>query len=407
MQDFEPLFRRAWERGREFKLRVYILLNWVLLILLAAGVAAAAWGTYYVLIEKKRAAQSIVEVNPELRRIFSPGRKLKIKEAEISCGERQGDKLRMVVVRTPDREIRAKTADLRLDVENNTVNLTLRRYRIYGIEGGRIVRKLSEDELSALDLTYPFELPPELRQPAKPVPGEIARGLTVVATVVLFGAALWRWLWQILSAGAAREAFGERPTRMLRGWRSGFARRLTVMYPLPFLTVCGIVSSAGTLPNVLQLPQAFYVALYPAACALEITLLVFCGIMRIGAAYDPPETRFGDMLRESVRVFLNGWGRYLLGVLWVYAFLAVFAVMLVPELVLLIAALVFGSRVLLTCAVVGLAVWLLFFVVIGTRVTACITAYHMYLYADASHEEPEAGGGDNSPAAEKEEEKGK
>ena len=44
MQNFETLFRRAWERGREFKLSVYILLNWLLLTALAVGIVAAATG---------------------------------------------------------------------------------------------------------------------------------------------------------------------------------------------------------------------------------------------------------------------------------------------------------------------------------------------------------------------------
>ena len=403
MQDFEPLFRRAWERGREFKLRGYILLNWVLLILLAAGFAAAAWGAYFLLIEKKRSAQSIVDVNPELRRIFSPKRPLRFKEAELSFTERQGDKLRNVTIRTPDREIRARTAELHLDVNNSTVNLTLRRYRVYGVDDRRIVRKLAEDELSALDLSYPFEMPPELRQPAKPVPGEIARGFTVVAAIAVFGAAIWCWFWQILTAGISREAANGQPTRMRRGFASGFARWRTVMYPLPFITLCGVVSFVGTLPNILQLPLAFYLAVYPLACALEITLLVFWGIMRVGAAYSPPETTFGGMLRESSRVFLNGWGRYLLGVLWVYAFLALFAVLLVPGLVLLLNGVIFGSRGFLVCAVVGLAVWLYFFIVTGTRVTGCIAAYHMYLYADASQEQSAPKSAGKSPAAEPEE----
>ena len=405
MQDFESLFRRAWERSREFKLRGYILLNWVLLTALAAGVAAAACGAYYLLVEKKRAAQSTIEVNPELRRLFSPKRKLKFMDAELSFGERDGDKLRNVVIRTSDREIRAKTAELRPDAEYDTVNLTLRRYRIYELVDGEIVRKLSEDDLSPLDLSYPFEMPRGLRTPARPVPGEIARGFMVVAAIVLFGAALWCWAWQILSAGITREAAGDGPTRILRGFGSAFRRWRTVMYLVPFATACGIVSFVGTLPNVLQLPLVFYLALYPLACALEITILVFCGIMRIGVAYNPPDARFGEMFREAARVFLNGWGRYLLGGLWVYAFLALFAVLLGPGLLMLIDGVIFGSRVLLTCAAVVLAVWGAFFVFVGTRVTACIAAYYMYLYADAAREEPEDGA--PLPAAKKEEDAAK
>ena len=389
MQDFEALFRRAWERSRDPKLRWYILLNWVFLILLAAGFAVAAWSTYFVLVEKKRAEQSIVEVNPELRRIFAPKRKIKFKEAELSFGERKGDKLRKVVIRTQDRVIRAKSAELRLGVDNDTVNLTLRRYRIYEAVDGEPVRMISEDEWNALDLSYPFELPPDLRRPKKPIPGEIARGFMAVAGIVLLGAAIWSWFWQMLSAGITREAFGERPTRMWRGFRNGFARWRTVMYPLPIITACGIVSVIGSLPNILQLPLVFYLAIYPLACALEITMLIFCGIMRIGVALDPPEARFGDLLRESVRVFLNGWGRYVVGVFWVYAFLALFVVMLAPGLVMLLNGVIFSSRALLIGSVVAISVWLVLFVVVATRVIGCIAAYHTYLYADASQEEPE------------------
>ena len=86
MQSFETLFRRAWERSREFKLSAYILLNWVLLILLAGGVAAAAGCAYFALIERKQAAQSVVEVNPPLRRIFAPKRVVKLNDARLSFG---------------------------------------------------------------------------------------------------------------------------------------------------------------------------------------------------------------------------------------------------------------------------------------------------------------------------------
>lgn len=399
MQDFEALFRRAWERSREAKLRWYILLNWVLLVLLAAGFAAAAWGTYFVLVEKKRAEQSIVEVNPELRRIFAPKRKIKFKEAEVTFGERKGDKLRKVVIRTRDRVIRAKSAELRLDMDKHTVNLALRRYRIYEAVDGEPVKMVTEDEWNTLDLSYPFEMPPDLRQPKKPVPGEIARGFVAVACIVLLGVAVWSWVWQMFSAGITREAFGGGTTRMWRGFKNGFVRWRTVMYPLPIITACSIVSFIGSLPNILQLPLVFYLAVYPLACALEITMLIFCGIMRIGVALKPPEERFGDLLRESARVFLNGWGRYLLGVFWVYAFLALFAVMLAPALVLLVDAVVFGSRVLLVSAVVALAVWLVLFVLVGTRVIGCIAAYHTYLYVDASKETPEPKAGAKSAEA--------
>ena len=69
MQNFETLFRRAWERSREAKLSVYILLNWLILAALAAGIAVAGTVAYRSLVERRRAEQSIVEVNPELRRI--------------------------------------------------------------------------------------------------------------------------------------------------------------------------------------------------------------------------------------------------------------------------------------------------------------------------------------------------
>ncbi|MBP5531644.1 MAG: hypothetical protein J6Y54_06425 [Lentisphaeria bacterium] len=93
MQNFETLFRRAWERSREVKLSVYILLNWLILASLAAGIAFAGTAAYRSLVEKRRAEQSVVEVNPKLRRIFAPKRKLKFKDARLSFGYRAGDTL--------------------------------------------------------------------------------------------------------------------------------------------------------------------------------------------------------------------------------------------------------------------------------------------------------------------------
>ena len=168
------------------------------------------------------------------------------------------------------------------------------------------------------------------------------------------------------------------------------------MYCVPLLTLCGIVSVIGSLPNVLQLPLPFFLALYPLACAFEITLLVLCGIMLVGAAVDPPEISFGALFRESVRVFLNGWGRYLLGIFWVYAFLALFAVILIPALLPLVNAAVFGDRVMLLVAAIWIVIWLTAFIATGVRVRGCIAAYHVYLYLDAA-----AGDREVEPAAAK------
>lgn len=408
MQSFETLFRRAWERSREFKLSAYILLNWVLLTAFAAGIAAAAGGAYFALIERKQAAQSVVEVNPPLRRIFAPKRVVKLNDARLSFGSRHGDKLGKVVLRTPTREIRAKSAELRINAEKGIVNLTLRRYRIYEVADGQVgERSVAGDDWGSLELSYPFALPSNLKCPAKPVPGDIARGLVAIAGIVMIGATLWCWFWQMFSVGVSRETLDGRPTRILRGFKSGLARWRTVMYPVPLLTLCGIVSVIGSLPNVLQLPLPFYLAVYPLACALEITLLVLCGIMMVGVAVDPPDTSFGALLRESVRVFLNGWGRYVLGVFWVYAFLALFAIMLVPALLPLLDAVIFGDRELLMVAVVLILIWLVAFVATGVRVRGCIAAYHTYLYLDAAGEARQPESGADAVAAEKSESDGK
>jgi len=385
MQNFETLFRRAWERSREFKLSVYILLNWFLLTLLAAGVAAAAIVAYFVLIESKQAAQSIIEVNPPLRRIFAPKRVLKISDARLSFGSRRGDRLNKVVVRTPTREFRAKSAELRINAEEDAINLTLRRYRVYEVSGDKVGdTPVLGDDLGSLQLYYPFKLPRELQAPEPPVPGDLARGLVAIAGIVMVGSALWCWMWQMFSAGVSREVLDGRPTRILRGFSGGLARWRTVMYCVPLLTLCGIVSVIGSLPNVLQLPLPFFLALYPLACALEITLLMLCGIMLVGAAVDPPDISFGALFRESVRVFLNGWGRYLLGIFWVYAFLALFAVILIPALLPLVNAAVFGDRVMLLVAAIWIVIWLAAFIATGVRVRGCIAAYHVYLYLDAA-----------------------
>lgn len=405
MQNFETLFRRAWERGRDFKLSVCILLNWLLLTVLAGVIVAAATGAYFALIERKQAAQSIVEVNPPLCRIFAPKRVLKLSDARLSFGSRHGDRLNKVVVRTPSREFRAKSAELRINAEEDSINLTLRRYRVYAVDGEKVGEiPVTGDDLGSLQLYYPFKLPPELNQPEKPVPGDIARGWVVVAGIVVIGMTLWCWIWQMLSTGVSREVLDGGPTRVLRGFRSGLARWRTVMYPVPLLTLCGIVSVIGSLPNVLSLPLPFFLALYPLACALEITLLMLCGIMLVGAAVNPPETSFGTLFRESVRVFLNGWGRYLLGIFWVYAFLALFAVMLVPALLPLGNAAIFGDRVMLAVAAVWIAVWLAAFIVTGVRVRGCIAAYHVYLYLDAAGQ---PGSGDAPVTAQNPESDGK
>jgi len=394
MQSFEALFRQSWERSRELKLSGCILLNWVLLIVLAAVFAAAAYGAYYVFIEKKQAAQSIVNVNPELRRIFAPKRALMLNDARLTFGTRDGDKLGKVVIRTPTREIRAKSAGLRINVEKSIINLTLRRYRIYEIVDGKIgADPVTGDDWGSLELSYPFELPDAVTVPERQNPGDFARGLAIIFCIVSVGAALWWWIWRMLAAGVARETLHPGPTRLLRIWREGFARWRTVMYPVPLLMGCGIVSFVGSLPNVLQLPLPFFLAIYPLACALEVTLLIFSGIMIVGAAVNPPDISFGSLLRESVRVFLNGWGRYLFGAFWLYAFFALFFVMLAPALLPLIDAVVFGGRVFMVIAVVWILLWLIGFIATGVRVRGCIAAYQMYLYMDAVSEShrPETG----------------
>ena len=384
MQSFETLFRRAWERSREVKLRFYILLNWIILIVFAAAFAAAAFGAYYVLIEKPQARQSVIEVNPELRRIFAPKREVKFKDSSLSFNSRRGDKLRQVVLRMPDREIRAKSAEIRVDVQKNTVDLTLRSYRVHKVVAGAVAEKpASEENWAPLGMSFDLELPPGLQEPRKAVPGDFARGVVVIAAIVLAGVALWYWIWQMLSTAVALEAAGDRPTRMLRGLGGGLKRWWSVMYPATLVALCGFVGFLGSLPNILRVPIPFYLAIYPLACVLEITLFILSGIMMTGVAVSPPDVTFGDLLRDSIRVFLNAWGRYLAGMFWIYAFLALFAVMLVPGLVFLAHALVFGHRLMLALAIVWVTVWLAAFLVTGLRVRGCIAAYYMYLYLDA------------------------
>ena len=384
MQSFETLFRRAWERGREKRLGVYILLNWAVLLVLAAGFAAAAFGAYYVLIERRQLRHSVVEVNPELRRIFAPKREVRVGDSTLSFGSRHGDKLRQVVVRTPDREIRAKSAELRVDADKNTVSLTLRSYGVYKVSDGAVGEKpTTADDWMPLEMSYPFALPPNLRQPKLPVAGDLARGVVVIAAITLAGVALWFWFWQMFSTGIALEASGERPTRMLRGWRAGLVRWKSVMYPALLVSLCGVVGFLGSLPNILQLPMPFYLAIYPLASLLEIVLLMLSGIMMTGVAASPPEISFGDLFHDSIRVFLNGWGRYLAGTCWVYAFLALFAVMLTPGLLLLTHAVIFGYRLTQILAALWVFLWLVAFIATGLRVRGCIAAYYMYLYFDA------------------------
>jgi len=402
MQNFETLFRRSWERSREFKLSACILLNWGLLFILAGVFAASAFAAYWFLVEKKQAEQSIVNVNPELRRIFAPRQTLMLNDAQLRFGVRDGDRLGKVVIRTPTREIRAKSAGLRVNAEKNIINLTLRRYRIYAIaDGGAAAEPVTGDDLGSLELSYPFELPKGLRGPEPRKPGDFARGVAVTFCIALIGAAVWCWVWQMLSAGVSCETLGDRPTRLLRVWKNGFARRRTVMYPLPLLSLCGLISFIGSLPNVLQLPLPFFVAIYPLACALEATLLLLSGIMMIGVAVNPPEITFGALLRESVRGFLNGWGRYLFGIFWLYAFFALSAVMLAPALLPLIDSMIFGTRVFMAVAVVWISIWLVAFVVVGARVRGCIAAYQAYLYLDAVSEVRPVESGVAAAAAEK------
>lgn len=397
MQNFEALFRRAWERSREPKLSWYILLGWLLLCLLLAAGAAAVFGAYHVLLERKFADQSVIDVNPELRQRFVPKRELDLHGAKFSFGSRIGDRLRNIAIRTGNREIRAKSAELRLDGEQGTIALVLHRYRVHEVEDGIASRRpVSGDDWGVLEMVYQFDLPAKLRRPEPPIPGDISRALVALSAVALAGATLWFWLWRIIAAGTACEAVDGPPTRIGRGFLAGLSRWRSVLFPLPLITLCAVVSFVGSLPNILQLPLPFYLTIYPLAWALEITLLILCGIVMIGVAAEPPETSFGVLLRHSVRVFLGGWGRYLLGMFWVYAFLAVFAVMLMPGLVPLLHAGLFDNRLSLIVAIVWLSIWFAALVVAGLRVQGCFSAYCMYLYLDVlasgTAEKPEKGG---------------
>ena len=168
MQSFETLFQRAWERSRERKLGIYIVLVWVLLLILAGALSAATVGTYYVLVEKRQAKQSVVESNPELARIFSPERELRFNDVRLTFASRRGDKLRQVVLRTPNEEIRAKSAELQLDAEKSTVSLTLRGYRIHKVVGGvPSPQPTRVEDWGTWVLSYRFELPPGVRTPEK------------------------------------------------------------------------------------------------------------------------------------------------------------------------------------------------------------------------------------------------
>ena len=106
--------------------------------------------------------------------------------------------------------------------------------------------------------------------------------------------------------------------------------------------------------------------------------------MMTGVAVNPPDVSFGELMAETVRVFLNAWGRYLVGMFWLYAFLALSVVLLAPGAVLLMHAAVFANRLLLWLAIAWIALWLAAFILTGIRVRGCIAAYFMYLYRDAA-----------------------
>ena len=206
--------------------------------------------------------------------------------------------------------------------------------------------------------------------------------LLVLLTAGLAAWLIYMWIVQMLVIGLKRETLYP-ATEIGRGLRSGFARWLTVLYPLPLSIGIGLLAMARSALNQLA-PVAMLLGAGGGLWLLQVAVSLYMDFLFFGIAAGSPQLGFGELYRRAFVAFKNGWGRMLLWALCLTGLIGASILSAVPATVGVVIGLRHDNPTALTGGIVGLSCWALVMIAVWIRANVVSNAFGMYLYLDAS-----------------------
>lgn len=187
------------------------------------------------------------------------------------------------------------------------------------------------------------------------------------------------WFGAAIMCGVGREALYPAPSSSGRAFRAGFARRLTVLFPVPWVIGAGVASAVAQGAARLGFTPVLSATL---PTALNLAVGVVTAFMYAAVAVEPAAIGFSALYAKVFAALKNGWGRMILGQLLVAGAVIVGMLCCLPGVICLVAAK--GDPKLMTAGGILLAVWLIALIVLMFRLWTFQLCYQVMLYADAA-----------------------
>ncbi|MBQ6351924.1 MAG: hypothetical protein IJJ28_01485, partial [Lentisphaeria bacterium] len=145
------------------------------------------------------------------------------------------------------------------------------------------------------------------REPTAELPAFLWQ-LALLLAALLATFLIYAWVLQMLQVGLLRETLYP-AADIRRGFRSGFSRWKTVLYPLPWLLAVGMIPCWQTVMERLLPPLGMAAA--GAGSLLQIVAGIYTTFLFCGVAAGSPRQKFAGLYRNAFTAFKNGWGRWL------------------------------------------------------------------------------------------------
>ena len=192
------------------------------------------------------------------------------------------------------------------------------------------------------------------------------------------------WLSAALWCGIARETLEEPPSCAGRAFKAGFARWLTVLYPLPWVIGAGIASAvvqgavklSGNPLTLAALPML-----------LNFAIGIVTAFMYAAVAVEAPRVGITTLYDKVIRAVRNGWIRMLLGQLVIAGASIVGLLLCLPSVLCIVLGKARDHRTLLLTGCALLVIWLALMIALWIRLFAFQFSYNLRLYVDATRED--------------------
>ena len=226
---------------------------------------------------------------------------------------------------------------------------------------------------------------------AKECGGEFPLGCllwAIPAGIALLIAATW--LMAAVNSGVMREVVYPAPARVGRAFRNGFARFLTVLFPIPWLLLASFVSGVqNQIAKLCDTDTLYLVPLIVLLWLVSVALNIVTHFLYCAVAAEDNRIGINDLYKNALKAFRNGWGRFLLGWLSLFGMGLACILALLPATICYLVGTAQENRRL---AVVGIALfiaWCAGLFLAMLRLFGFSYSYNMYLYLDATGEPPE------------------